>query len=70
MVFGISRFQVLGSVPHRSAIGFGEPQSSVVSRTNQVVTQMRQTTRQAELVDRRDEGYCSLEGDQLPAAEG
>ena len=46
LVFCVGSFEVLSTVSHRSAIGFGEPESCVVSSSHKVVTQVRQATLQ------------------------
>jgi hypothetical protein len=54
-------FKMLIAITHRSATCFRKSQGRVVSRTNQVVTKMRQATTKMQLVDYRDNAYGHLE---------
>ena len=69
LALGIRTFEMLGSITHRAAVGFCEPERRVIRRSIQMVTQMSETTLlQINRMDRSYKAFGHLESNQLIAA--
>jgi hypothetical protein len=56
----IGCLEVLIAITHRPATGFRKSQGRIISRTNQMVTKMRQATAEMQLLNCRDNAYGHL----------